>query len=321
MKRRAKLSLKRNSDKPKRTRTIDDGQQRGSLDEEIRRDSLATASGTAIASSLGEADPAVGDSDVLESRLVSSISSSVGDEAFLASLASNDGDCRGEAPGSLDYPMSCHSVETNSCDVPCSSRPAGSGHQMETEEFVEEGKNIVISSHSDPSSQSPEQDTGLENIDYVADPVSDSNDDDLCTQFDSTDTTQYTLLISDIAEFEDFDVPPRPCANPSIKRQTSLLSYMSGANSSSSPVTATVISNDKHRPPCNSSSRSSCELAGSRKGEGPAPVQCDTATQASDCSRRNSKVKKTCPFYKKIPGIIHVCTVCMYVPVHSKIVG
>ena len=294
MKRRVKLSLKKDHDKQKRVRVTECRRQEDRL-RQATSDSVPLASGSASASSL---KTALDDGDSLEMQLASSSATGDCSKTLLGTLASG-GDCE-VSSCSQDYPMmSCGSVDCDD-DAPPSSE---SGHQMETEGGTEEDEGKVGGSIFCCPGGAPfnsEQELGLEDVDRVSDPISQNDDSDLCTQYELSNTAQYSLSSSDVAHFEDFSMPLRPKANPSVKRQTSLLSFMS-RTSNSAP---SLYSKDNHRLPTSCSSLACCST-GKRKEAVPTYAQSDTEIQTFDSSRgsgRNSRAKRSCPFYKKIPG-------------------
>ena len=290
MKRRVKLSLKKDHDKQKRVRVTDCRRQEDRL-RQATSDSVPLASASSLKTALD-------DGDSLEMQLASSSATDDCSKTLLGTLASG-GDCE-VSSSSQDYPMmSCGSVDCDDDALPSSE----SGHQMETEGGTEEdegkvGGSIFCCPGGAPSNS--EQELGLEDVDRVSDPISRNDDSDLCTQYELSNTAQYSLSSSDVAHFEDFSMPLRPKTNPSVKRQTSLLSFMS-RTSNSAP---SLNSKDNHRLPTPCSSLASCST-GKGKVAVPTHAQSDTEIQTFDSSRgsgRNSRAKRSCPFYKKIPG-------------------
>ena len=265
---RARLSLKRKNVHCKKPDIKDFPQQ-------YERPSQGPVPGSVSGSELETAD-ADGDDDTVDADKATT--PNLNDDAFLVGLDSG-GDY--EVKNSQDYPMS---LDRNSVD---------SGHQMETESVAEEDgdEGDLMPPHSTPCC--PTSDAGVVEVDCATDPVS---VDDLCTHYGLSDTA---LSVEEFTQFEDFGMQYN---NSSVKRQTSLLSFMtrtSSSTSSSVPTNSMGLTD-------NTCMSSASKPAGTGKRAIPAFSPLDTGMQPAGGSQGNktdARAKRTCPFYKRIPGI------------------
>ena len=297
MKRRAKFSLKRNSQKLKKPHIVDSICQPGVPENQgLLNKGPQTVSGfvasLSASSNLDTAATRDGDS-----------------RPELAPVGHSNDDFLDEATSDcvVDHPtdpMSCEPVSV------CDANP-GSGHQMESERRLEECRDTGDAIPSSNVSCNSNEESGLEEVDFITDPTPES---DLCTHYDDlSNPSVYALSSDDVAQFEDFSMPHthRTQANPSVKRQTSLLSFISRTSSTNSkfPPTPSMSSDSKQQIAGTSSANTILPTGKGGKGKGTNRmiVQGDTGSQVSVGSDRtgtNGRVKRTCPFYKRIPGIV-----------------
>ena len=217
--------------------------------------------------------------------------SKVRDNAFLGE-GSSDGEV-----SATDHSVMAMSYESISASPGCSV------HQIESERDLEENGNTgdaVL-----PTCIFCEDLSSAREIDSVADPMPENG---VCTHYcyddDDSNPSLYTLSSADMAEFEDFSVPRthRAQANPPIKRQTSLLSFMS-KSSKSGPST-----NSKQWSVAGISQVDGVIPTDSGKAANTAVVQSGSDVRASggcEGNRTNGRIKRTCPFYKRIPGSMY----------------
>ena len=302
MKRRAKLSLRRSSQKVKKPNTIDNIPEiQGHLNK-------ATQSLTSFVASLSTsscqqtAAEIRSDSDITASITETSRPESAPlDHPNGSESACFDNDC---GIGSQDCPADTMSCEAASvCDM-----DPGSGHQMEIEGDVEEyGDTADDAIPSSSISSDSKAESNSEEVDCVVDPTPEI---DLCTQYcdDHSNPALYSLTNDDIAQFEDFSVPrhtEQTQSNPSIKRQTSLLSFMSRTSRSSSESPSTT-SMSKQRTGITSLADSTMPN-GKGRARNRVNGQSSTGSQVSGSSEgsgASGQTKRTCPFYKRIPGTV-----------------
>ena len=304
MKRRAKLSLRRSSQKLKKPNVID------YIPETQDYLNKAAKSVSGFAASLST-------SACQETAKISGAEStsldhpSVKEDTFLDE-ATDDGSCHGCDVGSQDHPndMNCESVSV------CNMGP-GSGHQMESDRDMEEcgdTDNAIPSSSSGMSCNSTVE-SDSEQVDYITHPTPEF---DLCTHYydDHSNPALYSLSSDDVAQFEDFSAPrrtERTQSNPSIKRQTSLLSFMSRTSRSNSESfsSPSVSSDDGRQGSACTSLPNVVMAAGKRKATNHGNSQSSRMNGQADrtvsesSGETSGRTKRMCPFYKRIPGTLY----------------
>ncbi len=309
MKRRAKLSLRRNSQqlkKPNITEYTPETQSHGHLNKATQSLSGFVASLSSSSSFQGTAgDGDTGAETITGPEPALLDHSNVSGSAFLDEVFDHDCDI-----GSQDYPMSCESPSV--CDV-----SSGSGHQMESEGDVEECGDTDDAIPSSSVSCNSNLESNSEEIDCVVDPTPEI---DLCTQYsdDCSNPALYSLSSDDIAHFDDFSVPERTQSNSSMKRQTSLLSFMTRSRTSidrlnsESALSPSMTSDCQQQTAAGTSLLANATMAtGKGKATNRVNGQADMDSRASGSSEKNrssGRTKRTCPFYKRIPGRSRHCT-------------
>lgn len=298
MKRRAKLSLKRNNQKLKKPHLIDYTSESGGY----LNKSPHTVSGFVASLSAPSHQETVEtrrDDDIDEAsgpELTPTDHPNVRDSAFLEEATR---DCE---VGSIDHhptdPVSCESADVS----------LGSGHQMESERYVEEYGDTDDAIPCSSVSCNSKEEFNSEEVDSITDPTPEI---DVCTHYcdDHSNPALYTLSSDDMAQFEDFSTTCMPRTQrtqsyPSVKRQTSLLSFMSKASRSNS-TTPSMNSDSKQQTAGHGTSlANSCIPTGKGKVTNRVNVETGTHSQISESSEGN-RTKRMCPFYKRIPGTLY----------------
>ena len=315
MKRRTKLSLTRNTANHKRARVTEVPQQRHRINEPPSPPPCSNSIPTTCASKF-----VIGEQELITSKGQEEANPSDSDDLgpstnptavdYGKSLATPDGDC-GVSSSQPDCPMSCGSVDVNHVFVDAA---AGSGHQMETE-CTEEDINDTDSVLPPPcvSVADSEQISDFME-DVLTDPIFES-EIDLCTQHGPSNSAHYTP-----PNDETFNMPHRVHRKSPATRQTSLLSFMSTTTSSIHVSTSVPIINSQDNHECQTACTSSARSLTGR-GNGAFPVSKSlTETQAVEFSqgiKTQNRVKRTCPFYKRIPGdcmCIQSTSACQILP-------
>ena len=298
MKRRAKLSLKRSNQKLKKPHVID-----CSLESHDYLNKSCKSSHTV-------------------SGFVASLSTPSCQETAEVRKVGDIGEASGPELAPIDHPNvrdntfpeeATHDCEVSSLDNPTDSMSCestdvslGSGHQIELERYVEECGDTDDAILSSGVSCNSKEEFNSEDVDCITGPTPKI---DLCTHYcdDHSNPALYALSSDDMAQFEDFDVPrtQRTHSNPSIKRQTSLLSFMSKTSRSNSttPSMNSDCSNSKQQTAGISLANSSIPT-GIGKVTNRVNGQAGTGSQVSKSSEGNG-TKRTCPFYKRIPGTLY----------------
>ena len=307
MKRRARLSLRRNIQKPKKPNITEYtlSETHGHLSKATQGQSLSgfVASISSCTSCQETAGGGIGGGEttgIPGPEPASLDHPNISGSAFLDEVFVHDGDV------SSQEPMSCGS--SSIYDVSPSS-----GHQMESERDIEESgvTDDAIPSSSVSCDSKVESDS--EEIDCVVDPTPEIEP---CTQYcdDDSNPALYSLSSDDMAQFEDFSVPPhteRTQSNPSIRRQTSLLSFMTrttcSRSNSESVMAPSTSSYCKQQTTAGTSLLANMVVpTGKEKATNRVNCQSDMDSQASGSNEgngRSGRTKRTCPFYKRIPGI------------------
>ena len=290
MKRRVRLSLKRSSESRKRRHVTETPRQSdggpGSL-------TCLSRSAPKFVIEEDDQDSSLCPTETREYNNTEADGRSVG-QTFFASLSSEDW----AVSGSQDCPMSCDLVTVNSVDA-----PTGSGHQMETKIIpgADDDNSSMLLSPSVSTACSERESDIIEDIDRVTDPIFESENDLWTTQVNKATPTRHVPSSGDNTKLEQFSAQYRSHSTPCIKRQTSLLSFLSRTNISTHASSSNPIRNSKE-PSKLITSSSANNLTGNGKGESPT-VQSHNGIQFAEyCQGNNARVKRTCPFYKRIPG-------------------
>ena len=302
MKRRAKLSLRRNSQKLKKPHVIEyTPETQGYLNKATHNvagfvASLSTPSCQQTAEIRRD-----GTGDITETS--GPESTPLDHQNVNENTATHDCDV-----GSQDHPTSPMAMSCESASVYDVS--PGSGHQMESERDVEEYGDTDDAIPSSSASFNSKVESDSEEVDYVIDPTP-TPEIDLCTQYydDHSNPALCSLTSDDMAQFEDFGTQhrDRTQSNPSIKRQTSLLSFMSRTSRSNSKSTSSLSTNKQQTS--STSLADSVMPTGKGKATNRVNSQADTGSQISGTSEENGtsgRTKRTCPFYKRIPGTLYI---------------
>ena len=305
MKRRARLSLRRNIQKPKKPNTAEYtlSETHGHLSKATQGQSLSgfVANSTSCQETAGDAIGGGETTGIPGPEPASLDHPNVSGSAILDEVFAHDCDV-----GSPDHPMSCKSPSVS--DVSPSS-----GHQMESKRDVEESGDTDDAIPSSSMSCDSKVESDSEEIDCIVDPTPEV---ELCTQNcdDDSNPALYSLSSDDMAQFEDFSVPPhteRTQSNPSIRRQTSLLSFMTrttrSRSNSESVLAPSMSSYCKQQTTAGTSLLANAVMpTGKEKATNRENDRSDMDSQASGSNEgngRSGRTKRTCPFYKRIPGI------------------
>lgn len=292
MKRRARLSLKRSSASHKRRHVTETPRQ--SVCGPRHRGSLACPSGSPPKFVIEE-DEQTSSLCPTEDNPRECNNTEADEPSASPTFFASSGDWAVSA--SQDCPMCCDFVSVNSV-----AAPAGSGHQMETK-IISEGDGSTLPSPRASTACSERKLDFIEDIPHVTDPILE-REDDLWTEVDEAIPTHYVPSSGVNTQFKQFNMQYRSHSTPTIKRQTSLLSFLSKTNTSTQASSSNPIGNSKEACELSTGCSSSANnLTGINKGEFPTVSQSHTGIKFAEHSQgNNTRVKRTCPFYKRIPG-------------------